>query len=90
MRRIPKPTCSGSHTALPGSRRRNSNAVAVLPTPSGPLIQTSMAATLRAGDRVYPARRVGGEWAVQHLPIASRVVRTQKLPEPALGPPRGR
>jgi len=47
---MPKPTCAGSHTTLPGSRRFSSKAVAVLPTPRGPLIQMSMARTVPGGD----------------------------------------
>jgi hypothetical protein len=43
MRRMQKPTCAGSQTTLPGSRRRSSKAVAVVPTPQGPLIHSSIA-----------------------------------------------
>src|SRR5882724_9593963 len=42
MRCMPNPTCSGSQTTLPGSRRRSSYAVAVLPPPNVLLIHISM------------------------------------------------
>src|SRR5215469_8378188 len=55
---MPKPTSSGSHTTLPGSRLLSSKAVAVLPPPNGPLIHSSMRLTI-AADTQRRGRLVG-------------------------------
>lgn len=80
---MPKPICSGSATCAPGSRRRSSNAVCVLPAPKAPLIHTSTSRTVTGDD---PSRSRPHSTVAQDLATPEskpHLVRASKKTPPA-------